>query len=405
MLGGPLRNQDNDRPGGALLLQERSDERSPLDAWRLQADYSRSLSEVVTVETGLQARDVHHRGVFDFERLDISTNQWVKDPEFSDALNLRQSIYAAYAQLHGRYRRLQWRAGLRGEQMFRTLAHTRGPEPVALNQFGLFPSLQTLWKLNEAQEVKIGYAKRIDRPTTKALSPFKNHRHSEAIWVGDPNLQPEITHTAELTYVRLHRKGNLTLTAYHSRTSNLIFRVNDEYNRIILLTISTNAGNSRSTGMEMATDWQAAQWLSLYLSSNVYLFQITGIEIGIADYAQNLNYNLNANLNFKITPKWRLQWNTTYVSRTATAQGFDTDLLLSNLSARFNLSENWSADLLFQNIFDTNRQTITTRGPRFYSATEYGKYDRIVQLSVGYRFNEKGKSAKNIKTEYGEKDF
>lgn len=405
VLGGPLRNQDNDRPGGALLLQERSDERSPLDAWRLQADYSRSLSEAVTVETGLQARAVHHRGVFDFERLNIATNQWVKDPEFNDALNLRQSIYAAYAQLHGRYRRLQWRAGLRGEQMFRTLTHARGPEPVVLNQFDLFPSLQTLWKLNEAQEVKIGYAKRIDRPTTKALSPFKNHRHSEAIWVGDPNLQPEITHTAELTYVRRHRKGNLTLTAYHSRTSNLIFRVNDEYNRIILLTISTNAGNSRSTGMEMATDWQAAQWLSLYLSSNVYLFQITGIEIGVADYAQSFNYNLNANLNFKITPKWRLQWNTTYVSRTATAQGFDTDLLLSNLSARFIISENWSADLLFQNIFDTNRQTITTRGPRFYSSTEYGKYDRIVQLSVGYRFNDKAKNAKNIKTEYGEKDF
>lgn len=258
VLGGPLRNQDRTAPDSQLILQERSDERSPLDAWRLQADFTRNLSKNMVFETGYQWRTVHHEGVFDFERLDIGSGIWKTDPGFDDALNLRQTVHAGYFQVNGQHRNLQFRAGLRGEQMFRDLTHRRGQSPVELDQFDFFPSFQALWKLKNEIELKLGYSKRIDRPTTKALSPFKNHRHSEAIWIGDPNLLPEITHNFEGSFIKKHEKGSLTLTAYHNRTSNLIFRVNDNYSRITLLTISTNAGNSRSTGMEAIAEWQAA---------------------------------------------------------------------------------------------------------------------------------------------------
>lgn len=405
VLGGPLRNQDSDMPNGTLLLKERSDETSPLNALRLQADYSRNIFGKMTLETGYQWRTVHHEGTFDFERLDLSTETWNKDPEFNDALDLRQTVHAGYVQIDGQYKQLKFRAGLRGEQMFRNLTHLRGQSPVELNQFDFFPSFQALWKFKNEQELKLGYSKRIDRPTTKALSPFKNHRHSEAIWIGDPNLLPEITHNIELGYIKKHQKGSIAFTAYHTRTSNLIFRVNDNYNRITLFVISTNAGNSRSTGMELMSELQLAKWWGFYLSGNTYLFQINDIENTMNSNTQSVNYNLNGNMSFKIHPKWRVQWNTTYVSRTVTAQGNDTDMLLSNIGVKFSVNKKWTADLLFQNLFDDNRQTITTRGNLFYSSTEYSKYDRIIQLSIGYRFNESGKSAKNIKTEYGEKDF
>lgn len=80
-------------------------------------------------------------------------------------------------------------------------------------------------------------------------------------------------------------------------------------------------------------------------------------------------------------------------------------MLLSNVGVKFSINKRWTADLLFQNIFDGNRQRITTRGELFFSSTEYSKYDRLVQLSIGYRFNETGKNTKIVKTEYGEKDF
>ncbi|MCS6929154.1 MAG: TonB-dependent receptor family protein [Saprospiraceae bacterium] len=405
VLGGPLRNQDNDRPGGSLLLKERSDETSPLDAWRFQMDYNHPLSGYLALEIGYLWRAVHHRGDFIFERLNLLDHTWERDPEFNDALDLKQGVHAAYVQVNGHLGSLKWRAGLRGEHMDRVLVHRRGNGPVELRRIDFLPSVQLFWKMRDDREIKLGYSKRIDRPTTKALSPFKNHRHSEAIWVGDPNLLPEITRSIEATLISRRSSSVFTLTAYYYRTSNLIFRINDNYNRITLLTIFTNAGNSRSIGLTFTSDAPILKWLSLYISGNAYLFQIADIERGTTSKAQSINYNINANVQIKLNEKGRIQWNTTYNSRTVTAQGFDTELLLSNLSLRYTMHKNWTADLLFQNIFDTNRQTITNRGALFYSSTEYAKYDRIVQLTFSYCFNDSGKNTKGIKTEYGEKDF
>jgi outer membrane receptor protein involved in Fe transport len=289
--------------------------------------------------------------------------------------------------------------------MYRNLNHDLGAGTLHLNQFDFFPSFQSLLKLKNDQELKLGYSKRIDRPTTKSLSPFKNHRHSEAIWIGDPNLLPEITQNMEFSFIKRNEKSTISITAYHNQTSNLIFRVNDSYNRITLYTISTNAGNSRSTGLEVIGDWQYKNGYGIYLSGNTYYFQINNAENAVKSKTNSLNYNINGNIFFKVHPKWKVQWNTTYVSRTVTAQGFDTDMLLSNIGIKFSINPRWTANFLFQNIFDDNRQTITTQSPLFYSSTEYTKNDRIFQISLGYTFNDSGKSTRSIKTEYGEKDF
>lgn len=108
---------------------------------------------------------------------------------------------------------------------------------------------------------------------------------------------------------------------------------------------------------------------------------------------------------FKLSSKLRLQWDGMYVSRTVTAQGEDSNLFLSNIGLKYIHSKKLTLDVLCQNIFDSNRQTITTRSNTFYNSTEYIKYDRIVQLGLSYRLNDSGKNTKTLKTEYGEKDF
>jgi outer membrane receptor protein involved in Fe transport len=405
ILGGPLTNQNTDEINKDLLLKERSDENSPLNAWRLQADYSFFINELSSLETGYKWNTVHHEGHFDFERLNLNTSIWENDPEFNDDLDLTQTINAGYVQLNGKYKQIKYNVGLRAEYMYRQLSHLQGDETIKLTQLDLFPSFQVFWNLKKAQILKLAYSKRIDRPTTKALSPFKNHRHSEAIWIGDPHLLPEISHNIELSYAKTYNKSSLSLTAYYKYTSNVIFRTNESYNRITLLTLLTNAGNSNSTGIEMITEKELTKWLHLYLSANAYYFTIGDIKNSTVNSANSVNYNWNINMSIHLFPKLNVQWDATYVSKTITAQGNDTRLFLSNIGLKYSLNKNITFDLLFQNIFNTNIQTITTYTDKFYSPIEYTKYDRIVQLSFSMLLNEKGKSNKTLKTEYGEKDF
>lgn len=62
ILGGPLRNSYQVEDIGTVTLQERSDERSPLNAWRLQADWVQPLPGNKRLEMGYQWRRVRHQG-------------------------------------------------------------------------------------------------------------------------------------------------------------------------------------------------------------------------------------------------------------------------------------------------------------------------------------------------------
>lgn len=406
ILGGPLRNSDQAESTELVTLKERSDERSPLNAWRLQADWVLPLSKKQRLEIGYQLRRVRHQGDFSFERQNLQTQQWESDPAFADRMDLRQQIHGGYLQLAGESKRFSYNAGLRLEYTDRILTHQAGIAPYKYHALNLFPSLQGLWKFPAAQVLRIGYNRRIDRPTTKAMSPFQNHRHAEAIEIGDPTLRPEITDVLESSYNRSWENFAVTVTAYANRAKDRIFRVNDPYSRIILLRTYTNAGTATSIGSEFSGDWKPLPWWRFYGSGNLYHFKITGTYQGADIRQQSLNYNLNANTTIEITKRLRFQYDISYISRTATSQGVDSDLLLSNAGVRYTL---WrgkgSVGLQLTNIFNSNTQTITTKGPTFYSATEYRKYDRVLQLTAGFRINDSGKKVKSTKTEYGEKDF
>ncbi|MFD1875520.1 hypothetical protein [Hymenobacter bucti] len=58
-----------------------------------------------------------------------------------------------------------------------------------------------------------------------------------------------------------------------------------------------------------------------------------------------------------------------YVSRTATSQGLDSDLLLSKMGLRGTVWHNrGTLELQLPHVLNSNTQTITTEGPTFYSA-------------------------------------
>ncbi|MCZ2479713.1 TonB-dependent receptor domain-containing protein [Aquirufa nivalisilvae] len=406
-LGGPLNNYDTYEGNNKLLLWERSTETSPLNAWRFQVDYSLPLRANNKLEFGYHFRHLNHQGDFLFERFAEGTSSWVSDPNYTDKMELVQRIHAPYIQLNGSNKQFSYALGLRSEWMDRTLTHAGEPgKTYALNQVYLFPSLQGIWKLDGEKTLRIGYSRRIERPTSKLMSPFKNHRHAETVETGDPNLLPEIANVVEVGLSKGFENFSFTATAYVNFLHDKVFRVNEIYSRTILGRTYTNAGNSQSTGIEFLTEYRPAKIWKVYLSGNLYQFDVQGNFRGIETQQSSFNYNLNGNTSLDISPKLRFAWDFTYLSKSVTTQGHDSDLLLSNVSLKYTLWEN-RANLNLQclNVFNSNIQTIVTQTPTFFSSTDYRKWDRVIQLSFGFRINDRGQKTKSTKTEYGEKEF
>jgi outer membrane receptor protein involved in Fe transport len=406
-LGGPLNNYDTYEGTNKLLLWERSTETSPLTALRFQIDYSLPLSNNRKLEIGYHIRQIQHDGDFLFERLNLSNQQWNSDPNFSDQMKLSQKIHAPYVQLNGTKNIFTYALGLRTEYLSRTLTHIAEPNKIyALDQIYLFPSFQGQWKLSDNYSFRTAYSRRIDRPTTKLMSPFKNHRHAETIENGDPNLLPEIADIVEIGISKSYENIAFTATAYVNFLKDKVFRVNEIYSRTILGRTYTNAGNSQSTGMEFTTEIKATKNWKIYFSGNLYQFDVQGKFNGIETTQNSFNYNLNGNTVIDILPRLRFAWDINYLSKSVTTQGIDSELLLSNASLKYTLWQNkGSITFQAQNIFNTNVQTIQTQTKDFFSSTDYRKWDRVFQISLGFRINDRGQKVKSTKTDYGEKDF
>jgi len=406
VLGGPLNNIDENEDNKQISLHEKSEERSPLTALRWQIDYQKALADNKKLELGYQFRSVHHAGDFVFENLKIVSQKWELDPAFNDNMDLRQQIHAAYANLNGSLTKWNYNIGLRSEYMDRILTHLLGEAPFVYEKLNLFPSIQFLRSFKNAQSLRIAYNRRIDRPTTKLMSPFKNHRHAETIELGDPNLRPELAEVFEVAFSKTWSKVELSAIAYFNYTKDKVFRVNDIYSRTILWRTYTNAGTAISSGMETSVSVKLTSWWKLYASGNIFRFYVKGNPNGIETIQKSLNFNANGNTSLDLSKNLRFQWDATYIGRTVTTQGADSDYFLSNMGLKYSFKGNkGNVGLQVQNVFNTNIQTIVTQSSNFYSTTDYIKYDRLVMLSAGIRLNEVGRKNKIIKTEYGEKEF
>ena len=408
VLGGPVDDQNFTEKTALLWLHVKSTETSPLNSFRAQADYSTPLCQNMKLETGLQFRYLDQHGHFDYLRENINTAIFQNDPTFSDQLNLLQTIEAAYVQLNGSKGIFSYNLGLRGEYMRRSITEVLDSVPSTYNKLDLFPTVQGLLKLKKDAKLKLAYSRRIDRPTLKLIAPFKVQEHAETVEFGDPNAKPEISDIVDLTYSKNWKSIGLTSSLYYNHVADKIFRVNSIYNRTSLLRLFTNAGSTHSTGVELTVNIKATKWLQFYLAGNVYEYMIQGTFVSASQNSNSTNYNINGNTSIDLIKNLRFQFDLSYVSKTVTEQGWNGTLFLANASLKYNLPKsgvNFGAKL--QNIFNTNSQWITTQTPVFYSSTDYIKYDRLLTLTVGYTFNEKGKNnkAKALKTDIGEKDF
>jgi outer membrane cobalamin receptor len=406
VLGGPLRNRQEDETTGDLILSERTEERSPLDGWRWQADYLLPLAPGRKLEMGYQWRGLRHRGDFVYERLNLTTGIFEKTPGYNDQLDLQQQVNAAYAQFSGEQKSFSWNAGLRTEYTDRRLSHSLEDRDYQYHQWHLFPTVQGLWLFENNQKLRAGFSRRIDRPTNRYLAPVRNHRHAEVEEIGNPELLPEVGNLAEVTYNKNRDKLTFHVTGYFNYVENKIFKINRPYSRTTLIRTFANAGSTTSTGVDISAELAITRWWRFFIGSNIYDFHISGETDGLTVNRRSLNATINGNTTFTLTPEFKLQWDVSYVSRTVTSQGEDTDLLLSGVALRYTLrNDRLTFGAQMQNIFNTNIQTITIEGPGAYSSTTYSKYDRALLVSIGFRLNDKAKKAKSQKTEYGEKDF
>lgn len=381
----------------------------PISGYRFKLDHSIGIGKG-KLESGYQFRYDTQEGQFDYLVTPPTTQPNVA--KFNGSLKARNTINSLYTQYSGKATKLEYSAGLRYEYATRTVNITYDPAAHHLDLSNLFPSANLMYSLKDTWKLKAGYSRRINRNTDLQLNPIPEREHSETLEEGDPDLLPEFIDLAELGLIHNFSKGSFFTTFYYQHIKNPIQRLNSVYADTILNRVYTNAGNARLWGMEAGTNLQPFKWWTVYLGANLYNYHINGdiqiLGLPVTVNNQNWAYSINGNTSFQLNKTLSLQANINYLSKRPTAQGEDSQFFIPNTSVKKTfMNGRWAASLQWQNmnIFNANKQRITTSGANFYTTTNYIYETNVFLLNLTFNLNKFTSKLKLPNSEMSDKEF
>jgi outer membrane receptor protein involved in Fe transport len=384
---------------------------NPLNAIRLKADYEKIIG-IGKFALGYQYRTQNQEGGFIYREKSGSFEPFVLNPAFSAEISVQNRIHALYSQYAGKYKKLEFSAGLRYENAFREFMESRGSEPTILKLSNLFPSANFLYDLGKDLRVKLAYSRRVQRSTNNELNPYPEREHSETLEQGDPNIRPEFIGIYEAGITKDLKKTSLYLNVYSQLITDIVNRVNSVRNDTILNRIYTNAGNARLIGTELGITYSPVKQLKIFVGGNIYSLKIQGIlfDKSVAVDSRGWVYSVNSNISYQILPSLSSQFNVAYLSARNTAQGSDSRFYQPNFSVKKGFKENTiNLTLQWQNAafgkMAVNQQRISTFGANFYTTTNYIQETNIFLLNLSFNLNQTTKKMKLPNSEFGEKEY
>jgi ferric enterobactin receptor len=385
--------------------------KNPLDAFRFKVDYEKTVG-IGKFSAGYQFRHQQQNGGFDYLEKQGNFTPFVLNPTYSANVEIFNRIHALYTQYAGKYKKLDFSAGLRYENALREFKDNKNTAPNILKLSNLFPSVNALWNMEKGFKSKLGYSRRVQRSTNNELNPYPEREHSETLEQGDPSIKPEFIDIYELGLIKDFKKGSFYLNIYTQQITDIVNRVNSLFNDTILNRIYTNAGKAQLWGSEMGLTVSPIKNVKVFLGGNVYNLSING---GLFDNKVTVNtngwvYSINSNISWQMAKTMSAQFNLSYLSARKTAQGEDSRFYLPSFSLKKSfLNNKLTTTLQWQNIafgdMAVNQQRITTYGVNFYTTTNYIQETNIFLLNFSYNFNQSDKKTKLPTSEFGEKEY
>jgi len=370
------------------LLQHNLEDGSSLD-WTFQTDYTHPLSPSIKLETGLKTVLRNIVNDFRFEQFDNDLGAWLRDPTQTDVFTYDQDVYAGY--LSGTFKMGENYTLLAGGRLENT--HIRGSfqdfdAPFSNDYLSLLPSVTLSRKIGKANQLKIGYTERIQRPGQRHINPFVEYNDNRDVQYGNPGLGPERMRQVELGSNWFLKGSTINVTFFARRTSNLIESLLRIDENGISETTYQNFGSRDAIGANIFGSVTIGESLTVRGGVDVSYWYAEGIFDGLA--LNNTGYDISGrvNLTWNITKTLRAEGFMFMRSPSFTVQGKNPNWSMMSFGVR----KEWPARRISLgiNITEPFRENLAFEreifGNSFYQYSNNLRPVRSVGVILGYRF-------------------
>ena len=374
------------------------DERSTETSF--QVDYLRPLGEKGKIEAGYKGALRRLDSEFISESYDFGLGQYRPDVDLNNTFLFNEQVHAAYGILASEMGRLGFQAGLRVEQAMTTFDLRTTQESYDNDYFSLFPSAFLTYKLSEKNQIKANYSKRINRPRTYALNPFRDQDDPLFQRVGNPYLRPEYIHSIEAGFVRTSKATTFTLSPYFRRTVDMIHYYQFMDTTGVTTLTFQNFDTSDSWGAESIGTLRFGRRLNAYGSLNVYRIQTDGsnVESDLSNDAYGWSTRINAS--YQVRPGLDVQASFFYRSPINIENGRMDAFSMSDLAFRQQLfGERASLGLRVSDVFNTMGFSMSRATDQYRLEMDRRWDSRQLHLTFTYNFGRQERNARRNRPE------
>lgn len=237
-----------------------------------QVDYSLPLENKVNLEIGAKTSQINSFSANNHSNFDGSN--YIVDLNNSDEFNFEETNFAGYTSINKTWKKWYAKFGLRAEQTY-TKGISQSLNITDKNDyFKLFPTAYISYFPSPLHDFSLNYGKRIQRPNFRNLNPFKSYFSDFTVNLGDPKLEPAISHKLDFYYLykRKHR-FNLFYTQELGKIQNFSFQ--DNTNNILqFIAINmdkrTYAGFSYFSNFSITKRWSASTQYMIFGQQNEF---------------------------------------------------------------------------------------------------------------------------------------
>ncbi|MEO8146569.1 MAG: TonB-dependent receptor [Bacteroidia bacterium] len=350
-----------------------------------KVDYTHPLKKNMKLESGVKSSYVVTDN--DVKYYNIIDSADVIDTGKTNHFNYKENINAAYINWSGEFKKFGVQAGLRAEQTVAKGEQLTTTENFKHEYIQLFPSVFLSYKLNDKNSFGINYSRRIDRPAYQKLNPFRYYLDPNTYMQGNPNLQPQLTNSFEVSHTFM---DIITTTINYSHTTDAMTEITKQIDSTRTTYVTTENFDAHDNyGVSVSIPFEIAKWWQTSNNVNVFNNRFTGVVSG-GEVDKNLtSYMLNTDNSFMLPHGWSVEVSAYYNSKMvwatflidpqySVACGFAKSFMQQRLKLRVNINdifktEKTHAAVKYNNVdFDFYQQQ-DTQFVRFNLTYSFGK--------------------------------
>ena len=376
-----------DVPISEALSDQFSDIVETNDNLVIQADYSQPVGDKGKIEAGYKSsiRNIDN----DYFVEELRDGEWVTLPEVTNQFAYDEDIHALYATVGDDREKFTYQVGVRVEatQIGTRLIGTG--QDTTKNYVNVFPSGHFAYKLKNYNTLQLSYSRRIDRPYYRSLSPFYNYTNPYYLRTGNPDLNPEFTHSLELGHMKNWERASLSSAVYYRYTDGVTERIERVTEDGVTISRPENLSTENSMGLELVASSDILDWWKVNGSANFFRSIVDGSNLGTSFYADIYSWfaRLNSRMNLGAVD-FQAMFN--YRAGAQTTQGRRQPYSYLDLAfARDVWGEKGTLSLKVSDVFNSRVYRSTSSGENFFINRSYRRSVTQVILGLTFRLNQK----------------